>query len=404
MSGLLLIGVIIALGFIGGKIAERIRLPKVTGFILMGVLLNPTLLGLTPKDFTQHTDVVINIALCFITFAVGGSLFYPKVKELGKTILYVTIFEGEFAFIATVGGLLAGFIFLGGANEGWMKTFIPLSLLLGCLASPTDPSATLAVAHEFKAKGEVTSTVLGVAAFDDVLGIINYSIAIAIAGILVSQDQMRFSSVVLGPAVQIFGGILLGAATGFAFNIVGFLLKNEAEGALIVLILAMLCLCFGIAEFINVDELLAVMAMGAIVVNFNHRREKIFRVLERYTDELIFVLFFTLSGMHLNFSVLVKYLPIVILFVTFRTIGKIGGAATGAHLARADANIKKYAWRGLIPQGGIVVGLALIIKQNANFSQIADIIISVIIGTTIIHEIIGPILSESALKKAGEIK
>jgi Kef-type K+ transport system membrane component KefB len=108
--------------------------------------------------------------------------------------------------------------------------------------------------------------------------------------------------------------------------------------------------------------------------------------------------------MQLDFSVLLHYLPLVVFFILLRTAGKISGAITGAALAKASANVKKYVAGGLIPQGGIVVGLALIIKQNHEFDHISDIIISVILGATIIHELIGPISAETALKKAGEIK
>ena len=163
-------------------------------------------------------------------------------------------------------------------------------------------------------------------------------------------------------------------------------------------------MCYGVASIIGVDELLSTMAMGAFVVNFNKMRKKIFNILERYTEELIFVLFFTISGMHLQFSVFTASFSLVLLFVLFRTLGKIAGSRIGAYIANASPTVKKYVAGGLIPQGGIVIGLALLIKQNTSFNQIADIIISVIIGATIIHELIGPVISKISLKKAGEIK
>jgi Kef-type K+ transport system membrane component KefB len=275
--------------------------------------------------------------------------------------------------------------------------------LIACLASPTDPSATLAVVHEYKAKGKVTSTVLGAAAFDDVLGIINYSIAIALAQALVLHVKLDFSSAVLAPTVDIFGAVVLGAVFGFAFNLLTRAVSRETEGVLIVAVLAMLSLCFGVASLIGVDELLSTMTMGMIVVNYNPLREKVFKILERYTEELIFVLFFTLSGMHLGFATLVQNLPLVLLFVAFRTVGKVLGAMAGAQIGRSPRKVKKYVAGGLIPQGGIVVGLALLMQQNPAFKDISDIVINVIIGATVIHEIAGPIVSKMVIKAAGEI-
>jgi len=144
--------------------------------------------------------------------------------------------------------------------------------------------------------------------------------------------------------------------------------------------------------------------MGTIVVNYNPKREQIFQVLERYTEQLIFILFFTLSGMHLNFSVLSTYLFLMLFFVLFRAIGKVSGTMLGANLSKSSALVKRYTAGGLIPQGGIVIGLALLIKQNHAFDAISDIIISVIVGATIVHEIIGPVLAKTMLKKAGELE
>jgi Kef-type K+ transport system membrane component KefB len=404
MSPLFLVGITIFGGFVGGEVARRVRLPKVTGYILAGVLLNPDILGIIPKDFPNHTDVVTNIALSFITFSVGGTLLFSRLRKLGKRILSVTLFEAEAAFLVTsIGIALVAPFLVRGDGSGWLSSYIPIALLMGCLASPTDPSATLAVVHEYRARGEVTSTILGVTALDDVTGIINYSIAIAIAHILVAHERLDLSSAVLAPARGILGAVLLGIAFGFAFNLLTRVLRRETEGALIVAVLAMLSLCFGVATFIRVDELLATMTMGLIVVNYSAMSAKIFKVLERYTEELVFVLFFTLSGMSLDFAVLAQNLLLVLLFVVFRSCGKVAGATVGAALAGAPAKVKKYVAGGLIPQGGIVVGLALLMKQNEAFADMADVVISVIIGATIIHELLGPIVSRAAIRAAGEI-
>jgi Kef-type K+ transport system membrane component KefB len=404
MPAILTIGIIISAGFICGEIATKVKLPKVTGYIIAGVLLNPALFHLIPQDFTNHTDIVTNVALSFITFSVGGTLLYSHIKKLGKGILYITLFEAEFAFLAVVAGmLLITPFFITYPGAAWLTTFIPISLLIGCLASPTDPSATLAVAHEYKAKGKVTSTIMGVAALDDVTGIINYSIAIAFARGLVTHETLGVFFSILKPLIIIGGAVILGVVSGFIFNIVTSFIKKETEGVLIVFVFAMLSLCFGTAKVFGVDELLSTMIMGIYVTNFNPKRNLIFKILERYTEELIFVLFFTLSSMQLNFSVLFTYIILVVFFVIFRTIGKVLGTVTGAALAKSPVEVRKYTAGGLIPQGGIVVGLALLIKQNTAFGNISDIIISIIIGATVIHELIGPVLSEMAMKKAGEI-
>jgi len=404
MSPVLLIGILLFVGFLGGEAARKLRLPKVTGFILAGVLLNPGLFGLMPADFTGHTELVTNVALSFITFSVGGTLRLSRIRRFGKDIVIITLCEAELAFLGVVIGILAAApLLIHAANASWAATYVPVALLMGCLASPTDPSATLAVVHEYKAKGPVTSTILGVTAFDDALGIINYSIATALSVMLISHHGPDVASTVLSPAMNILGAALLGVAFGFAFNLLIRLVGREGEGVLIVIVLASLSTCFGVAHSLGVDELLSTMTMGAIVVNFSPAWEKVFKVLERYTEELIFVLFFTLSGMHLDFSVFAANLPLVVVFIVSRSVGKIAGAIAGATLAGAPPKVRKYVAGGLVPQGGIVIGLALLMQQNPPLAGLANVVISVIIGATVVHEILGPILSKVAIKAAGEI-
>ncbi|MGA1790482.1 MAG: cation:proton antiporter [bacterium] len=404
MQSILIVGIIVFTGFIFGEIAEKLRLPKVTGYILAGIFLNPGLFNFITQDFIDHTTLVTNISLAFITFSVGGSLLYSRIKRMGKGILYITIFEAEFAFFSVIVGFLAVtpfFIHRDGVN--WFSTFIPLSILMGSLGSPTDPAATLAVAHEYKAQGDVTSTIMGVAALDDAAGIMNYSVGMAVAGVFILHQGFNLYASFWRPLMIIGGSIILGIVFGFFFNGITLFVERESEGVYIVLIFALLSLCFGIATLLHFDELLSTMTMGTIVVNFNPKREQIFQILERYTEQLIFILFFTLSGMHLNFSVLSTYFILMLFFVIFRAIGKVSGTMLGAHLSKSSVSVKRYTAGGLIPQGGIVVGLALLIKQNHSFDAISDMIISIIVGATIVHEIIGPVLSKTMLKKAGEL-
>jgi len=406
MNDLLVVGLILFSGFVMGEIAGVVKLPKVTGYIIGGIILNPDLSHIIPKNFTDNADIATNMALAFITFSVGGTLFWPKIRTLGKSILLITFLEAEFALIAVGLGFILIFSFFGGLlPEQVIAMTIPLSILLGVLASPTDPSATLAVAHEYKAKGEVTSTIMGVAAFDDIFGIVNFSLGIAVARMFIFPAAHAFNieSSIIAPLAAIIGGIILGILFGLIMNFVTKRVKREGEGTFIVIILSLLALCFGIAKYLKVDELLATMTSGVIVVNFNPLQKKIFAVLERYTEELIFIFFFTLSGMHLDLSVISSVYILILLFVLLRAFGKMNGAYLGAVLAHSSDKIKRYTAFGLLPQGGIVIGLALMVKSYKDFEPLSDVLIATVIGATVIHELLGPVMARMALKKAGEI-
>jgi Kef-type K+ transport system membrane component KefB len=403
MTSILIIGIIIFTGFVAGELCSFFKLPKVTGYILAGLILNPDFTHFIPKSFIEQTSLVTNIALSFITFSVGGTLLFTKIRSLGKPIILITIFEAEFAYLfVAIFFILLGPVVISGPDLSIMSFYIPLALLIASLASPTDPSATLAVEHEYQAKGEVTSTVMGVAAFDDILGIINYSLTISIVSIFILDQPVEIHSLTQ-PLVKIIGSIICGFLFGIFLNTLTKRIKKETEGVLITLIISLLSLCYGLAGIAGVDELLSTMTMGIVVVNRNMYKEKIFQILERYTEQLIFVLFFTISAMHLNLSVLVSNYLLILIFVLFRSIGKISGTIVGGKISKSSLSVQKFTAGGLIPQGGIVIGLALVIKQNPTFLSISDIIINVIIGAAVIHEIIGPIISKIALEKAGEI-
>lgn len=404
MDPLLATGLILSLGLLFGEIAQRLGFPRVAGYILAGIALNPKISGALPPSFLSGTDPIVNAALAIITFEVGGTLAIGPLRELGKGIVSLALGEAELSALAILAGATLFLPFLVDLPTGTgFAAAVPLALLLGALGSPTDPSATLAVIHQYRAKGMVSFSVMGAAAFDDALGIINFSVASALAGVLLAHSQATAFSF-LEPFLVILGSIALGAALGLGYHWLVRLLGGSEDGVLIALAVTLLFLGYGLASAFGLDQLLVTMAAGVTVVNLRRTRPRIFQLLERHLEPLVFLLFFTLSGMYLDFGVLLRYLPVVLLFVAFRTVGKLGGAYLGASLGRAPHPVRRYTGWGLIPQGGIVIGLALTLKGVPELAPMADVLVNVIIGATVIHELVGPFTAKFALERAGEIR
>ncbi len=403
MSILLTTGIIIFSGFILGELAAKISLPKISGYIIAGILLNPQVLGIVQQSFIEAGDPLVNISLAVITFEIGGSLSMNKIRSEGKNYIIMTIAESVLAYIFVFAlFFVTTHYILHIFSSAYIS--IAFSIILASLAAPTDPSATLAVIKEYKAKGPVSSSVLGIAAFDDIIGIIFFTLSIAIAKILTGNSDLSFISSFGNLFYDIGLSFLIGVIFGFLLNKLSILFKKESEGALIVMILGVLITCYGTATYFEVDELLATLAMGVIVINFNTQAKIIFTLIERYTEELIFVIFFTLSGLHLDISMLSGHSILIILFIVARALGKFTGIWSSSAFIDVTPNVKKYTAGGLLPQGGIVIGLSLLIAKEKAFHDFSTLIMTLVIGTAVIHELLGPIISKISLKKAGEIK
>lgn len=403
METILVIGIVLVFGFVLGELVTLIRLPKVTGFIAAGLLLNPGIFPYIPEQFVEGAQFMINLALAIITFNVGGELKISRLRELGRGMVSIAIFEAETAFLAVTVGVILLVPLLPGMPALEFSALIALALVLASLAAPTDPTATLAVMEEYGADGPVSSTIMGVTALDDSIGIINFSLAGAIGAAIAAHAALSVGNAVIHPLLEIGGGVGLGVVAGLVFNLIIRVLKREGEGTYIVVIVGMLTLFFGIAQWLAVDALLTALVMGVLVTNFCLKGETIFSLLERYIDELIFLIFFTLSGMFLDYSVLTATISLIFVYIPLRFLGKYAGTRVGATLAHAPGEVRHFTAFGLIPQGGIVVGLALMVTHRPAFGGIAQIILATIMGAVIIHELIGPTCSKIALRKAGEI-
>ncbi|MBD3379566.1 MAG: hypothetical protein GF408_03785 [Candidatus Omnitrophica bacterium] len=396
-------GVILISGYLAGRAANFLKLPKVTGYIAIGILLEPSLLGILPAKLIDHSTVLSNFALCIITYAIGGSLKVKKIKELGSSIVAMTLFESFMTFIAIAAGLYLILPLLGAHAGLDIKPHyvLPLALLAGSLGSPTDPTPTLAVKEEYKADGPVTTTILGIGAFDDALGIINFSVAIAVCSSLLGGTGGGVNAMLIQPVLTIVLSILTGVV--FALFLLFSARKVEDKGVIVVLIMGALFACFGTAELFSLDELLATMTLGCVVVNFSRDSEKFFMSVREYFEEMVFVVFFVVAGANLELAILQQSLIVILIFVVLRIAGKFAGSYTGALLSGAGNNVRKFTAFGLIPQGGVVVGLALVVNQDKVFSDISVILLNLILGTTVLFEFIGPLFTEMALKRSKEV-
>ncbi|WP_281950645.1 cation:proton antiporter [Nitrosophilus kaiyonis] len=393
------VAIILLIGYLFGNLANLLKMPRVSGYIVTGIIMSPYVLGLIDKEFLDKSDIITHMSLSIITFLIGSSLEWSKIKNLGKTIFAITIGEAEIAYISVFIAMTAYFYYFSDYNFG---VVLAIALLFGALASPTDPAATLEVIHEYKAKGILTTTVLGVAALDDATGIMNFVLGTSIAQTVVTGNEIEWQSALLEISKNIIGAIAIGIVMGFVLKFLGEFAKERKEKVTVTF--GTLFLTFSIAHMVGVDELLSTMTVGITLVNSYKRSYEFVMPIENYIEDAVFTLFFVVGSAFLNVLILAQYLPLVGAYILARFLGKYIGTFIGGSVTKAPSVIKKYLAFSLFPQGGIVIGLALLSYQNPEFREFGQILINIVIGATAIHEFMGPILSKLALKKAGEIK
>lgn len=387
MNLLLHLSVLLLAGLLGSFLIKFVRLPDVTGYLILGLLVGPSVLGLLDEAAIGQMSAASDIALAFIAFTVGGEFKLSYFKRVGATPIVIAVFESFFAVGLVVAGLLlAGFE-------------LPFALCLGSIAAATAPAATVMVIKQYHARGPVTECLLSVVAIDDATALIAFGVATSMAKTLESGAALSLYSALGSPLLEVGASLLLGFALGCAYTFALRFFKDK--GAQLTLTIAFILLGAAVADELDLSALLLCMMFSATFTNMARLTNEVYSAIDRFTPP-IFCLFFVLSGADLKLSVLPSIGVVGVIYVVLRVVGKWIGAALGARLMHADANIQKYLGPALLPQAGVAIGLSFLAQQVV--PQYADTIRAVILCGTLIYELIGPAVSKTTLQKAGEIE
>jgi Kef-type K+ transport system membrane component KefB len=345
------------------------------------MLFSPALLGgWLDIQVGAWAEPLTSAALGIIAYLIGGSITVGQLRRTGRIILATTLGE---ALVAAGSVFLAMLVLLPESVAG-----VPapaLAVAFGAIAAPTAPAATIAVLHQYHARGPMSSTLLGVVALDDAVGIILFalgSVAITAASI---------TSGLGGAAVELLGAILLGLVVSWCSS---RLAPHVIRDLRLPLVVATILLTLGLAERLGASPLLAAMTLGfASRVWLGAAGDRLLAPIE-FFEELVFLIFFTVAGALFNPTVLTDHLGLVAVYFLARVVGKIGGAAAGARLAGAPPEIWRWLGFGLVPQAGVA---------DPVFHAVSEIVINVILGSTLLTAVLGPIALRVALARAGEL-
>ena len=395
---ILFLVVLLVSGMILGKLAEKIGIPAVTGYIIAGVLAGHVF-HLVDETTIAGLNIISDISIGFIAYQIGIELWLPKYKNSGKQILIITFVQALMTVLVVFGALLI------------FKQPLWMALVLGAIACATAPAPIMMIIKRYHVKGVVADTLVPVTGLDDGIGIIIFGICLSIAtAILDTGGKISIQTALWEPLKELGLSILLGAILGLLIVVVNKLAfnkyeKHERNDAYLSVAICVVFLSVAGAHFFGLSPILTPMVAGAFFTNFVNKDT--FKVQQKTVDKFVpplMIAFFTLAGAELDLQVLLSAGLVGIIYILGRAIGKFFGAFVGAKISKAPKDVQNYLGLALLPQGGVAIGMVLAcVSAFHSHPEEAIFIQTVVLAGIFIFELIGPILVKFAFKKSHEL-
>jgi Kef-type K+ transport system membrane component KefB len=395
MSTSLSLGFILIFAFLVGKRARHLKLPQITGFIVAGIICGPYVFKFLGVEDVKNLQLLDGLALSLIALTAGGEMRITRLKRRLKAISLILVFQtiviitGFVIFCLLVRPLFSLF-----SEKTLIQVFV-FSLLLGVLATATSPSTTIAVITETRARGRYADLILSTAVVKDFIVIILFAFFISWSRFLAQPAQafdVEFLSDIL---LEIGGSVLLGIGIGVGIILYLKYIKRDIA----IFILGVAFFTYQISQSLGYHPLMICLVAGFLAENFSSQGEKLILAIEN-SSLPVYVVFFAISGASLNLEALQKSWLLALVLVVLRAVLKFSGTFIGARLAKEDKGIQKQSWAGFISQAGVALGMAIIVERT--FPAWGNEFKALVLAIIAINQIIGPVLLQRLLFKAGE--
>ena len=395
-------------GLLMSRAAKLVNLPAVTAYLVAGLCIGPFLLGrlgikgigFSSLEYVDSFSIISQATLGFIAFEIGNEFRLKDLKSMGKSAITIGILQAVITTIVVdIALILLHFI---------APSLISLSsaITLGAIAAATAPAATLMVVKQYKAEGPMTKLLLMVVAIDDAVGLVLFSVSFGVATAL-ETGAISFVGVVVEPLLELVLSIALGVLGGLSLNWLEKYFHSRSKRMSLAVAFVLLTVGIALLEWniggvhFGFSLLLVCMIEGTVFCNINETSEELMDRVDRWTGPLN-MLFFVLSGADLNLNVLSNPLVLIVglIFIAFRSLGKISGAYLSCRLEKTSPTIQKYLGITLLPQAGVALGMALTARNLSD----GEIVRNVVLFAVLVYELVGPTLTKWSLLRAGEIK
>jgi Kef-type K+ transport system membrane component KefB len=387
-------GFLLLTALIAGNLAKSLGLPRLTGYLMLGIMVGPHVLGLVTDRMLVELRVFNGAAIALIALTAGTEMDLRTMRPLMRGIAWIT-FIGVFG--TTV--LLTSSIyllrdFLPFAAELSSLQMLAFAIVLGLTLSAKSPAVVVALRKEMDADGPLTRTVLGAVVVSDLLVIVLFALASATARGLVggTPTDTMFAGTL---AWEIFGSGLAGVLIGILIAV--YLRTVQSSGALFVVILGFLVAEVG--QRIQLDPLLIALSAGMLIRNKTIYGDRLHAEIDAASLP-VYIAFFAVAGATIHLDVLaVVGLPATILLAV-RGMGFVIGSRLAGRIAGSPPVVQRYAGFGLLPQAGLALALALLFTRS--FPQFGTEASALVFGIVGVNELVAPILYRWALVRSGE--
>ncbi len=383
------IAIMLLCGFLMTRITKKLKLPNVTAYIVTGILIGPFCLDLIPQTVIDGTGFLADIALAFIAFGTGEFFKLSKLKNSAGKVVVITLAE---ALTASVFVFVLTFCIL--------KIDLAFSIVLAALASATAPASTMMTIRQTKSKGDFVDTLLQVVAYDDIVALLAYSVAISIAVSSSTGEAIRFSDIAI-PVVKNLAVLVLGGLFGVIMKLL--IQKKRSDDNRLIISVALLFVFCGVCAAMDISPLLGCMSMGTVYINITDD-DKLFKQLN-YFNPPILLLFFVRSGLSFDLNALVNtsgsvgsvpLLLVGVLYFAVRIAGKYVGAFFGCLAVKKPKTTRNYLGMALIPQAGVAIGLAALGARTLGGAD-GKALETIILASSVLYELIGPACAKLSL-------
>ncbi|MEX2303570.1 MAG: cation:proton antiporter [Bryobacterales bacterium] len=391
MNELASLGLILLLALLAGHLVQFLRIPEVTGYILAGIMLGPSVLGWVSARNLAALEVLSEVALGLILFSIGSVFEIERFRQVGRPILVLTAAESLLAGTLVFSGMLM-------LGQPW-----PVAALLGAIAIATAPASTLMVIRECNSKGPLTSSLLGIIAVNNIFCLVTFSIVAASIELASGPGGASFWSTLYGSVHSLLWTLLGSVALGFLVGLmlVGWATKISDTGEMVMLLAGSILFCVGVARVLDLSQLIASLAVGATMVNLSRRSKRLFATLGE-TDPPFYAIFFVIAGADMDVELVWHMGALGIVYVLGRTSGKALGAWWGARRLAMPESVRRNLGFALFAQADLAIGLTLVI--NRSFAEFAPAVGVAVLAAVVVFEMLGPIGVRYSLMRSGEGK